>query len=529
MMRSCQAIWLSAISVCLVCVAAAAEGAPSSVVYGYHEDAYALSAGPHLFLDWRYIRPGGTKYSFPDGKEARRYGGDPQTLPTIVGVPSQAPSNIHLAVRRAEKTGPVLENDRPWECGIGYHTLLAVDGRYKLWYEVRTPGNGDGSGVLCYAESADGIHWTKPKLGLVEFGGNKANNIVYGEQVAGHWFHGNSVFLDPKAPAAERFKLIYMAKATPEEIAAFKAAHPASVSPVGERKKLFIRLAHSADGLHWIPRPDPLLSHMSDTQTTVYYDEILDRYVAYFRLLYMNHRAIGRVEAADLAAWPVPKLALFPEPMHDRPGDDYYISGYSRYPGTQSMHVMLATIFKRHTDSTELSLATSMDGEHWTWLPGGPAVEPGADGTWDGGCIFGGIGLTELPDGRIASPYVGYTYPHKFPRYERHMGRIGLAVWPRERLVALEADEDGEFFTVPLAAKGERLLLNFETKRNGYVKVAVDNGKGRTIEACDPLLGDQSKRPVTWKGQSTIGVAPGRPFTLQFKLRAAKLYSFELR
>jgi len=50
----------------------------------------------------------------------------------------------------------------------------------------------------------------------------------------------------------------------------------ASVSPIGEHNKRFIRLAYSPDGLHWTPRPEPLMCHMSDTQTTVYYDEVLN-------------------------------------------------------------------------------------------------------------------------------------------------------------------------------------------------------------------------------------------------------------
>ena len=32
--------------------------------------------------------------------------------------------------------------------------------------------------LLCYAESDDGIHWRKPKLGICDFKGSKANNIV---------------------------------------------------------------------------------------------------------------------------------------------------------------------------------------------------------------------------------------------------------------------------------------------------------------------------------------------------------------
>ena len=152
------------------------------------------------------------------------------------------------------------------------------------------------------------------------------------------------------------------------------------------------------------------------------------------------------------------------------------------------------------------------------------------DGSWDGGCIFGGIGLTALPDGRVVSPYVGYTYPHKFPRYERHMGRIGLAAWGKERLAAAVAEEEGEFVTGPLSSTGTQLFLNFQTQRNGYVKVAIEGGpSGRSLEECDVLFGDQAKKLVTWKGDGGIGVKAGDDFTLHFKLRAAKLFSFELR
>ena len=33
--------------------------------------------------------------------------------------------------------------------------------------------------VLCYAESRDGITWTRPRIGLVEFKGSKDNNILF--------------------------------------------------------------------------------------------------------------------------------------------------------------------------------------------------------------------------------------------------------------------------------------------------------------------------------------------------------------
>ncbi len=498
------------------------------LLYGYDLEPYPLDPGPHLFIDWRYMLPGRTSYYFADGAEAPRYDGDPARLGEIWGREDQTPYGIRLETQPAEKTGIVLPNDQPWEYCLAYHTLLHDNGKYRLWYEAIAPRDTGIEGQLCLAESEDGLHWVKPDLGIVEFKESKANNIVYGPAISGHSFHGSSVFIDPTAPPEARYRLAYMCGGTEQEIADLKARSPKSVDPYGETKKLLIRTAFSPDGIHWTPSPEPLLAHMSDTQTTLYYDTILKRYVGFFRMAHMNHRAIGRCESTEMKDWPMPEVCLWPNPF-DGPFDDYYINGYTLYPGTRSMHFMLSTIFRRDLDVTNIRVASSMDGRTWEWLPGGPVVEPGKEGTWDGGCLFGGINLVELPGDLVAIPYVGYAYPHKFPRYDPHLGNIGLATWTKERLVALVADEEGEFWTTPLKAKGERLYLNYEAPRNGYVKVEIQGGDGRKLENCDLLTGNQVRKEVTWKGASGIGVKPGESFTLHIKMKAAKLYSFELR
>ena len=37
----------------------------------------------------------------------------------------------------------------------------------------------------CYAESRDGIHWTKPALGLIEFNCSKQNNMILSSRDSG--------------------------------------------------------------------------------------------------------------------------------------------------------------------------------------------------------------------------------------------------------------------------------------------------------------------------------------------------------
>ncbi|MGH9396492.1 MAG: hypothetical protein ACRD18_06535 [Terriglobia bacterium] len=62
-----------------------------------------------------------------------------------------------------------------------YGSIINVDGKYRMWYCAESePAGGMRSSSFrpAYAESEDGIHWTKPKLGLVEFNGNKENNLL---------------------------------------------------------------------------------------------------------------------------------------------------------------------------------------------------------------------------------------------------------------------------------------------------------------------------------------------------------------
>ncbi len=166
-------------------------------------------------------------------------------------------------------------------------------------------------------------------------------DIVYNEAIAGHAFHGVGVFHDPSAPPEERYKAVYNSRVPAERVARLNSRSPGSVTPLGEAKSLLILCAASPDGIRWKPLPDPLMSQMSDTGTTMYYDQVLRRYVGYFRMSFMNRRLIGRSEGTALdAPWPAPEVVLWTDPA-DAPSHDYYTNGKSLYPGTKTAHVSL--------------------------------------------------------------------------------------------------------------------------------------------------------------------------------------------
>jgi hypothetical protein len=505
--------------------------------YGYDQEPYPLDPGPHLFIDWRYILPGRTGYSTPDGQGIDLFG---ETLKRkvdideIVAHSEGAPGQIRLEVEPAQRIGPVVPNDKPWEYMLGYCSLVPWEGRYRIYYEAVPPNGSATSSLLCLAESSDGRTWEKPELGLVEFEGSKRNNIVYGGPVSGHGFHGSSVFLDPAAPAEQRFKCAYMAQSNKEDFERFMAANPGSVTPIGAQKRYLIRCAASADGLRWKPLDGAILGHMSDTGNVIQYNPVLKRYVAYVRMSFMNRRVIGRSEGESLTTgWPAPEMILWQHPQDD-PADDYYTNSACLYPGTRTMHLMIPTIYHRRIDSTTLRLASSLDGRVWNWVSPADVLRPGPKKSWDGGCMFAGAGLCELPGDRVALPYVGSHLPHKFPRLER-IGQIGLAVWGKERLVGLRAaDEAGkageaDFVTTPLKPPGQTLHLNFRAESGGWIKVQVDGAGNRGLDDCDPLAGDEPKKLVTWKGQSSLGRPGDADVVLRFRVRAAKLFSFEFR
>ena len=77
-----------------------------------------------------------------------------------------------------------LVTGKPWEGNTcAYYTVFRDGDICRMYYrganydlEKRDQTHRQ---VTCYAESKDGIHWTKPNLGLVEFEGSKENNIVW--------------------------------------------------------------------------------------------------------------------------------------------------------------------------------------------------------------------------------------------------------------------------------------------------------------------------------------------------------------
>lgn len=145
------------------------------------------------------------------------------------------------------KPGPI-ESPDGYEC-IVYGTVIKQGTRFRMWYlagpraDGRIPGDPERMEFyrpVAYAESADGIHWKKPDLDLVEFRGNKNNNLVLIEPANEPFarpFDFVAVFYEPEDHPERRYKMAYITYVTKGE-KNLCATTATAVSPDGLRWKL---------------------------------------------------------------------------------------------------------------------------------------------------------------------------------------------------------------------------------------------------------------------------------------------------
>ena len=508
-------------------------------------EPYELAGKRLPFLNWFYIQTGGFSWIDPNGKKV----GTGDSLPPGVAQfrHNDQPYGIHIRALPARRMGPLLKAERPWEEGsVTITTIIKDGGMYRGWAgPFTTSGDPPGQKHYMYFESADGMNWKRPDAGVVEYNGSRANNIVNIFET-----DGGSIFVDPSAPAAERYKLIAEGPFSRQAVEAYVRKRPGVWDPRSARTKdggvHAVKGAVSADGIHWTMFPEPLVIEVTDTQLTAYYDTRLRKYVAFTRTWPAHERSahfksekrswtsmrrsIGRSETSDFHSLPLAETIL--EPGLDLlPSDVLYTNAKTTYPGAPDQHILFPSIWHMSRDNTSITMATSHDGRMWHFMPGAPVLSTGPFGDFDGGCIFAHPNLTELPNGDFILPYTGYNVPHKYPRKSWKYS-LGYAVWPKGRIVALEAAEHGEFATVTFIPPGRKLRVNAVTPRAGSILVEVAGADrkplaGRSFAEATPIVGDHTATVLSWNGNEDLGHPENSPIFLRFRMDQAQIFSLE--
>ena len=407
---------------------------------------------------------------------------------------------------------PVFLPETPWEYRIHpYATVLREDGTFRLWYlayewdppsGVELPVAGKASDAkdfwrytarrTCYAESRDGMHWTRPNLGLVHRKGSSDNNILgpaEDPKLGPIQLRGGTVFQDPTAPTDQRYK--FWSEAIPTG---------------GTQSGLWGFC--SPDGLHWRPYGmNPIPGH-ADCLNVCFWDERIERYVGYSRLWTADdagdrYRAVRRLVSPDFCQWEETGIAIQADEVdlslpvkrkrESRQIMDFHGNCAFKIPGTMDAYIALPEVWWHWSanpfpeagrdlekmggfpDKVDVQMFTSRDGIRWQRAGGRrPFLSLGQEGTADSKMIYAFTRPIEVGN-EVWIYYGGFRYGIS----EKVALKRGAYFRARLRLdgfVSADAPyAGGELVTTPLCFKGSHLA-----RRGGLLVPGTRFEQGRT-------------------------------------------------
>jgi len=440
-----------------------------------------------------------------------------------------------------------LERNAPWEGNVCSYTTVFRDGDlYRMYYRgdhqefTREEAIRTHPEVACYAESSDGIHWTKPDLGLVEFEGSKGNNIVRD----GLGCHNFTPFIDtnPDCPDDARYKAV--------------GRGPIPDPGTEKRRGSGLYAFRSSDALRWeLLRDEPVITEGAfDSQNLAFWDKARGEYRAYFRDFRDDERDIRTCTSPDFVNWSAPAFLDYSPSRVSQLYTNVVIPYYRAphlflgFPGRYIEHESLESV--RHLPQPELRqlvssslarrgrvshdtmLMSSRDGLHFDIWPES-FIRPGIQrpGSWCYGDSRQNWGLVETKSVFEGAPdeLSVYVSEGRFHPEGNRLRRYTLRV---DGFVSVQAPlSGGEVVTRPLAFEGTRLEMNFSTSATGRARVELQDERGLPVpgyalDECDPQFGDELGRIVSWKSNEDVSPLSGRPVRLRFELRDVDLYSF---
>ena len=309
-------------------------------------------------------------------------------------------------------------------------------GKYRLWYSSWTTCDSSGTpshgtkgdacstrgywpctgvaspqlgrkgrvAALMYAESKDGVTWTKPALGVVSDSSTVANTTAFAQNnIVVLDSTGSGVLVDEHAPPGERYKLFGELNA-----------------PAGHKHSR--ALGVSADGIHWDTKAFAGSSASLDrhgTHNNLVFDALRRQYFGFgrpsntpFRIAGVAHSltsdflgewspsvACG-LEKAENATYQPDALVVMSEP---------YASVWLGFANMLSVTTPTAA---SSAGTTELELVYSTDLLEWRYVAHGtPFIPRGAPGSYDCCELFGAKQQPVVEGDRMKVFYTGGNGP----------------------------------------------------------------------------------------------------------------------
>jgi len=453
---------------------------------------------------------------------------------------------IHPATKHPGN--PIIRPTEPWEKNavLIFGSVIREGEKFRMWYLA--------GGGMAYAESSDGLRWTKPVLDFIEVDGLKTNlwiklrtNAEKDEKALAEYKAGaanaipffraiHNIFKDPEDPdPSRRYKMTYTC-----------------IDYRGKSKYRGMGIAVSRDGIKWKFIKNWVSESVNDKSYSMY-DAAKKKYVVYGRTLYHSPevlkawghdeyfkksnwgRAITRLESSDFVNWDYTEWQKSPIVLaadtNDPMGTEIYSMLVFPY---ESVYVALPQMFYNQ-DSNQLldvQLAVSRDGVKFERVGDRTPFIGCADvGEWDRfNTAWAANPPIEMGD-ELWFYYSGRTYrhgPYKGPDNTKSSskltrGAIGLATIKRDRFVSLGASFDkGVVITKLVKLAGKSLHLNAKADFGEILVEVLDKDK-KVIAKSKLLSKDSLDIGVEWDSGDLNAV--NGPVTLRITLRNALLFA----
>ncbi len=403
--------------------------------------------------------------------------------------------DVKQTLIRPEPKEVVLVADAPWEGNTsGYYTVFRDGDLYRMIYrgwqhdEKKKAVHRE---VTCYAESKDGIRWTKPELGLFSWDGSKKNNIVW----LGAGTHNFTAFRDYRPGVSNEAK--------------YKAI---------ERGRGGLLAFQSPDCKKWkLIQSKPVITRGAfDSQNLAFWDTHKKEYRAYWRIFTKGVRAIRTATSKDFIHWNNEKDLTYTK---GTPNEHLYTNAVQKYFRAPHLYIGFPTRYlPREGQRVEPVLMSSRDGVHFHRYRKEVVPESAPKDRKGNRSNYMTWGMFQLPDKpNEISVYATENY------YEKTPGRVRRFVYRVDGFVALRGgSKGGTVTTKPLQFEGQKLILNFVGRD---VMVEALDASDKVIAKSKPFKGDAIAYEVKFEPKTRLP----QGIRLRFTLKNADLFSMRFK
>lgn len=425
---------------------------------------------------------------------------------------------------------PILVPDKTWEKqganggfaapfsdGVWYDE---TDNKFKMWYMA---GGGSyatkGAGITCYAESVDGITWTKPDL-----------NVIQGTNIVRQGFvrDASTVWMDKQETnASRRYKMFEVS---------------------GGAGNWQYHYLTSSDGKAWRDNSTP--SGAITDRSTVYKNPYRNVWVWSMRHNIRLSGAAYTIRARDYMENPDPsagnkaakaELSAFwfgPWPNELRhpiyhnddgspgiynqdatPYESIMLGMFSVWQGPENDVCNRDGVIKRN----QIMLGYSRDGYSWLREDMNPflAVDDNVS-AWNNGNLQSAVGSPLIVGDKLYFYLSGRRLVNG-----SEIVSTGLATLRRDGFASMSGT--GELMTETLKFKGEYFFINADVRGSLKVEILDKSGKvipGFSKDDCKAVTGDGVKMQVEWNNNASLKSLAGQNIRVKFYLTDGDIYAF---